>query len=658
MKKISLTVTALVFALTCAIAGAATLDDVINNAAREICKDLPKRARVAIVNFNSEDDKVSDYIMEELTYAFVENDVEVADRTNLPWVRQQLQLQAQGEVSDKDEQQIGKFIGARAIISGDFIPTGGQYRFRVTAVGVETAARLSGARYDVSEDGALRRTLAALKGGQMVSRPNQGASQKAKSAVKTAGNWLDEGIKLTSQSRFTEAVEAFTQALRLDSGLSAAYALRGNALYASASYVISVSENFSSISMMDIVGIVASDERKAVYDRAIADYTQALRLDPNIALAYNNRGMAYAGKGDYDRAIADYTQALRLDPNIALAHNNRGMAYADKGDYDWAIADYTQALRIDPDLVAVYNNRGMAYAGKRDYDRAIADYTQALRLDPNDADVYNKRGIAYYYKGDLNKAIGDYNEALRLDPNNAAAYYNRGDAYFNRGDNDRAIADFTQVLRLDPNNAVAYNNRGYAYSGKGDNNRAIADFTQALRLDSNNAAAYFNRGDAYYYKRDYDRAIADYTQAIRLNPSYAATYYNRGVAYRGKGDQDRAIADYTQAIRLDPNYAAAYNDRGAAYARKKDYDRAIADFTQALRLDSNNANTRHNLETARQAQRAARACAPCDSGADCTACNGSACYIQRWVQVTPWNGYWQGSWVPCNSVGCTHCGTR
>ena len=133
MKKLFLA--AMTFCLFGAFVGAAALDDAIAGAALEICKNLPKGARrVAIVNFNSDSEKVSDYIMEELTYAYAENDVEVADRTNLPWVRQQLELQEQGDVSDRDGQKIGKFIAAQAIINGDFIPTGGQYRFRVTAV--------------------------------------------------------------------------------------------------------------------------------------------------------------------------------------------------------------------------------------------------------------------------------------------------------------------------------------------------------------------------------------------------------------------------------------------------------------------------------------------------------------------------------------------
>jgi tetratricopeptide (TPR) repeat protein len=178
----------------------------------------------------------------------------------------------------------------------------------------------------VSEDAALRRTLAALKKGAVVSRPNQGLPQKAESAVKTAGNWLDEGIKLASQSRFNEAVEAFTQALGLDSGLIAAYVLRGRALRASVSYVTGMGENFSSVTTIGTGGSMVSEEKKAVYDRAIADYNEALRLDPNFAAAYRYRGTAYFNKGNYDkgdyaRSRADLEKALQLDPTNASARN-------------------------------------------------------------------------------------------------------------------------------------------------------------------------------------------------------------------------------------------------------------------------------------------------------------------------------------------------
>jgi len=157
------------------------------------------------------------------------------------------------------------------------------------------------------------------------------------------------------------------------------------------------------------------------YDGAIADYTEAIRLNPNYAMAYNNRGFAYFHKGDYDRAIVDFTQAIRIDPNYAMAYNNRGFAYNRKGDYDRAIANYTQALRIDPNYALAYRNRGISYHNKGDYDLAIADANTSLRIRPNDAYTLHTRGYAYLGKRDYDRAIADFEAALRIDPNLAEA---------------------------------------------------------------------------------------------------------------------------------------------------------------------------------------------------------------------------------------------
>ena len=98
---------------------------------------------------------------------------------------------------------------------------------------------------------------------------------------------------------------------------------------------------------------------RANYDKAIADYTEAIRLDPKFAEAYYNRGVAYENKGEYDKAIADYTEAIRLDPKYAEAYNSRGFAYGNKGEHDKAIADYTEAIRLDPKYANAYYNRGV-----------------------------------------------------------------------------------------------------------------------------------------------------------------------------------------------------------------------------------------------------------------------------------------------------------
>jgi tetratricopeptide (TPR) repeat protein len=220
-------------------------------------------------------------------------------------------------------------------------------------------------------------------------------------------------------------------------------------------------------------------------DEAIAVCSRIISRRPGDVIHFIYRGAAYQRKSDYDRAIADFDQAIRLDPNdaFATAYNSRGNAYNAKGDYDRAIADFDQAIRLHPNLVASYNNRGLAYNGKGDYDRAISDLDRAVQLDPNFANPYSHRGYAYGKKGDFDRAMADLNKALSLNPKYARGYANRAAIYELRGDASHAIEDASEAIRLDPKAAFAYNVRGMAYFDKRQHALAMIDYEQALRLD-------------------------------------------------------------------------------------------------------------------------------------------------------------------------------
>ncbi len=197
---------------------------------------------------------------------------------------------------------------------------------------------------------------------------------------------------------------------------------------------------------------------------------------------------------DLDAKIRIYSEAIRLKPDYAHAFNNRGAAYGDQGDLAGAIADYDQAIRLDPDFAAAYNNRGLVRYNQGDLVGAIADYDQAIRLDPDFAAAYNKRGGARQSQGNLAGAIADYDQAIRLKPDFALAHYNRGNAHAAKGDLAAAIADYDQAIRLKPDFASAYNNRGNAYYMQGNKQKAKADWETALRYDPNNQLTRKNLG--------------------------------------------------------------------------------------------------------------------------------------------------------------------
>jgi tetratricopeptide (TPR) repeat protein len=207
--------------------------------------------------------------------------------------------------------------------------------------------------------------------------------------------------------------------------------------------------------------------------------------DEERACLFHFRGWAYAEAGETAKAIADYTETIRLRPGDPVAHSNRAAAYMKQRESALAIADYTEAIRQNPKLAVAYCGRGQAYARSAGYDKAIAEYTESIRLGLTRAEVFHCRGTAYRYKHDYDKAIADFTEAIRLAPSDACGYAGRAGAYLKMGRYDEAIADFTEAIRVAPDDPHAYYGRGWVYSKKGDKRKAGTDFAEGKRRRAN-----------------------------------------------------------------------------------------------------------------------------------------------------------------------------
>jgi len=166
----------------------------------------------------------------------------------------------------------------------------------------------------------------------------------------------------------------------------------------------------------------------------------------DLAKLYYNRGVL---QDDRERQIQDYTQAIRIDPNYASAYYNRGLAYRKQNRIDDAITDYTTALRIEQKH-DIYNNRGVAYEKKGDIEKALSDYSNALRIKPDYAMAYYNRGNVYSDQGKSELALRDYADAIRFNSKYIDAYFNRALLFKKMGQKEQAISDFRTVLKLDP----------------------------------------------------------------------------------------------------------------------------------------------------------------------------------------------------------------
>jgi lipoprotein NlpI len=138
------------------------------------------------------------------------------------------------------------------------------------------------------------------------------------------------------------------------------------------------------------------------------------------AAAYFNRGNAHTAKGDHAAAIADYDEAIKLDPRNASAYNNRGNAKNEKGDGAGALADFDAALKANARYAAAYFSRANAYAAKGEAG-ALKDYDAALRYDRRNVNAYIARGALLLASGATAKARADMRRAAALDRRNAYA---------------------------------------------------------------------------------------------------------------------------------------------------------------------------------------------------------------------------------------------
>jgi len=132
-----------------------------------------------------------------------------------------------------------------------------------------------------------------------------------------------------------------------------------------------------------IITLILALQSQGKLDQAVSHYRQALQINPNFALAYNNLGLVFWSQGKLGEAISQYRRALQLDPNYAKAHNNLANALFVQGKSDEAISHYQQALKLEPNFGEVYYNLGRMLAMKDRYNEAIEHFRKAAHLMPD-----------------------------------------------------------------------------------------------------------------------------------------------------------------------------------------------------------------------------------------------------------------------------------
>ncbi|MFN7414403.1 MAG: trypsin-like peptidase domain-containing protein [Dolichospermum sp.] len=273
----------------------------------------------------------------------------------------------------------------------------------------------------------------------------------------TGKQWLTYGIQLWRIGAKDNAIKAMENAVIKDPNSWEAYYNVAWILVRQKKYNLAVNainaaiRNQPSFYRSYLLKAAILQELKQ-YENGLEAVNQAIleaeKYQQKDFLLYQVRGELFGKLKKYQEEIADYNQAITINPQDADAYNNRGNAKSDLGDKAGAMADYNQAITINPQDANTYFNRGVAKYKSEDKASAISDYNQAITINPQFAQAYYNRGIAKSDLGDKAGAITDYNQVITINPQDADAYYNRGIAKSDLGDKAGAIKDLEIAKQL------------------------------------------------------------------------------------------------------------------------------------------------------------------------------------------------------------------
>jgi len=182
---------------------------------------------------------------------------------------------------------------------------------------------------------------------------------------------------------------------------------------------------------------------------AVSYLRAAVALRPENPLARSKLGAALGLTGDVDGAIAECTEAIRLNRNLARAHTNLGAALEHKGDLKGALAEYREAVRLKEDDIHSRLNLGAALWRNGDVGEAISVSRETVNRHKDHAGAHNGLASALQAKGDLDGAIAAYQEAIRLNRDYAGAYTNLGNVLRAKGEFIDALAAYRRGLELE-----------------------------------------------------------------------------------------------------------------------------------------------------------------------------------------------------------------
>jgi serine/threonine-protein kinase len=251
-------------------------------------------------------------------------------------------------------------------------------------------------------------------------------------------------------------------------------------------------------------------------------FTEALKIDPEYAAAYAGMCTTYVsgfdviGKAEYiDEAEKSCAAALSRNPNLDIVHTALGDLYFRTGRHDQAESAYERALSINVNNVDALTGLAAIYHRDQRLQLAEEKYRQAIGLQPGNWRTYDTFGTYLYNSGRYEEAAENYRRVLSLDASNSQGYSKLGAALMLSGKFAEAAPAFLRSIEILPQRD-SYSNLGMMYYYLGQMDDAVAALRQAAEMAPNDHLTWSNLGDALSFTGHTGQADAAFRKAEEL----------------------------------------------------------------------------------------------------------------------------------------------
>ena|GEM_PF-1109105 len=299
--------------------------------------------------------------------------------------------------------------------------------------------------------------------------------------------------------------------------------------------------------------------------RALADFDEAIRLNPRDVDALFYRSEVFADKKEYIRALADLNKAISLKPKDAGLVWARGQLFYTQGYLEKAFESFQKCVHLDPKNPAAFCEIGRRYCEQGNFEKALACADQAIQLFPEEADAIALRAACLAMLKHEDKALKEFDRAIRINPRCGSAYYGRGIMLTNAGDYQKALPDLIKGIELGQRTWQIYLARATVYHHRREQEKEIADLEEVLHLDPNNSLAH--RGLAWNLATG-PKKLRDGRRALVLAQKLCAwTEYKDANALEVLAAAHAEAGNYREAVRWQQSAIQIYAASGSRYDR-------------------------------------------------------------------------------------------